>query len=565
MLHLQSNGIIHRDLAARNVLIGSRTDSGYRAKVSDFGLSRQGHAYYFNPNDQKKRPVKWTAPEALAYNRYSAASDVWSFGIVLWEMSSHGMDPYPTMTVQEVFAAVQRGYRLERPPSCPDFMSDAMQACWASDPHERPTWNSLLDSLCDLSEDDVLALLVASPPSSSNQINETLARGRELRRASKASVRVTKSAVPYSFANRETNVVSAETTEDDAFDSTRLSLSIGSTPRRRDTVEPADSNPLPAAADDQSNDDEAADESSDTSDPDNDFTPAPAPLPQRGGTMALIVDDSNYIVTAPVGATVKLSTTVVLPPSAMAAAAPAAVPAMAPVVPSVQRPAFVEVPDASNYIVASAAAVPFSASRNVGPVRALNESGGKFVRKIGPTTGRSLVDSTSDDELVQTKSSGRRAGRLGPVDDSSATSDDDSMFARGLNSTAKPRGFTVSHVVDGGSTRPWVSTGNSVGSAPSMSSAPLSTSPTPTTVQVASPMASAPSSRRNSKAPSIMFDLSKRPSSPQINAPVRASSDQGRAGIDESSSESDLAGRVTAPKPTGVKGVRFGELMNSYQ
>jgi hypothetical protein len=187
---------------------------------------------------------------------------------------------------------------------------------------------------------------------------------------------VTKSAVPYSYANRETRRLrSAESTEDDAFDSTRLSLSIGSSPMRRDTVEPADSNPLPAAADDQSNDDEAADESSDTSDPDNDFTPAPAPLPQRGGTMALIVDDSNYIVTAPVGATVKLSTTVVLPPSAMAAAAPAAVPAMAPVVPSVQRPAFVEVPDASNYIVASAAAVPFSASRNVGPVRALNESG----------------------------------------------------------------------------------------------------------------------------------------------------------------------------------------------
>jgi fyn-related kinase len=126
MLHLQSNGIIHRDLAARNVLIGARTQSGYRAKVSDFGLSRQGHAYYFNPNDQKKRPVKWTAPEALAFNRYSAASDVWSFGVVLWEMSSHGMDPYPTMTVQEVFAAVQRGYRLERPPSCPDFLGDLM-------------------------------------------------------------------------------------------------------------------------------------------------------------------------------------------------------------------------------------------------------------------------------------------------------------------------------------------------------------------------------------------------------------------------------------------------------
>ena len=131
MLHLENNGIIHRDLAARNVLMGTRTDSGhYQAKVSDFGLSRVGESYYFNPHETKKRPVKWTSPEALRFNRYSAASDVWSFGVVLWEMTTHGTEPYPTMSAQEVFSKVQEGYRLERPVSCPDFLYRVMQRCW---------------------------------------------------------------------------------------------------------------------------------------------------------------------------------------------------------------------------------------------------------------------------------------------------------------------------------------------------------------------------------------------------------------------------------------------------
>jgi serine/threonine protein kinase len=506
--------------------------------VSDFGLSRQGHAYYFNPNDQKKRPVKWTAPEALAFNRYSAASDVWSFGVVLWEMSSRGMDPYPTMNVQEVFAAVQRGYRLERPPSCPDFLGDLMMACWASDPHERPTWNSLLDSLCDLSEDDVLALLVASPPSATTQISETIARGRELRRASKASTRVTKSAVPYSYANRDESLQSAESTEDDAFDSTRLS--IGSSPMRRDTSEQLiETNvsmapPVAAlveAADDTG--DETAEESDDTTDPDNGVSSMtiPLPLPKRNESqVSLIVDDSNYIVTAPsVGGGVQPASPV--PPIAK-------LKTIAP------RTAYVETRDASNYIAASAAPMgPLGGNRSRESIARVVSTGLSSQRSVD------IRDSTSDDELVQTKS-GRRVSKLN--EESSQTSDDDSNLLRASHAS-HPRGFTVSHIIDG-SARPWSTTGGSGSSiASSQNVAPAATAP-----------ASAATSRRNSKRPSIVFDLTKRPSSPSINVPQRANSDQ--AQYEESSSESSYTGRATMPpkQTSAPKGVRFGALMNSH-
>ena len=185
MLHLEHNGIIHRDLAARNVLIGAETSTGYHAKVSDFGLSLDSDTYVADVDANRKRPVKWTSPEALRSNKYSAASDVWSFGVLLWEMVTYGVEPYPTMTPQEVFVAVQKGHRLEAPLNCPDFLREIMQSCWEEEPSARPTWAAILDRICDLSDDDVLALRIANPTSAAKQIEETLDRGRALRRASR--------------------------------------------------------------------------------------------------------------------------------------------------------------------------------------------------------------------------------------------------------------------------------------------------------------------------------------------------------------------------------------------
>jgi serine/threonine protein kinase len=116
MQHLYNNGIIHRDLAARNVLIGRQSVNGlYVTKVSDFGLSRVGGVYYFDTAKSRKRPVKWCAPEVLLYNRYSMASDVWSFGVVLWEMMAHGIEPYPGVDPHDAWQRVARGYRMEMP------------------------------------------------------------------------------------------------------------------------------------------------------------------------------------------------------------------------------------------------------------------------------------------------------------------------------------------------------------------------------------------------------------------------------------------------------------------
>jgi hypothetical protein len=100
-------------------------------------------------------------------------------------MVTYGDEPYRTMSPQEVVVAVQSGHRLEAPLNCPDFLREIMLSCWAEEPAQRPTWTAILDRICDLTEDDVLALRIANPVSASKQIEATLDRGRALRRASR--------------------------------------------------------------------------------------------------------------------------------------------------------------------------------------------------------------------------------------------------------------------------------------------------------------------------------------------------------------------------------------------
>nr|AAT67598.1 Src tyrosine kinase 3 [Suberites domuncula] len=139
MAFLEAQHYIHRDLAARNVLVGE----GNIVKVADFGLARCIVDDEYTAREGAKFPIKWTAPEAALFNRFSIKSDVWSFGIFLVELITHGRVPYPGMTNGEVLAKVEQGYRMPPPPGCPDPLYQIMMDCWKQDPEERPTFEYL--------------------------------------------------------------------------------------------------------------------------------------------------------------------------------------------------------------------------------------------------------------------------------------------------------------------------------------------------------------------------------------------------------------------------------------
>ncbi|XP_062290607.1 tyrosine-protein kinase Fer isoform X1 [Scomber scombrus] len=139
MAYLESKNCIHRDLAARNCLVGD----GSVLKISDFGMSRQEDDGVYSSSGLKQIPIKWTAPEALNYGRYSSESDVWSYGILLWETFSLGVCPYPGMTNQQAREQVEKGYRMACPQRCPDDVYKVMQRCWSYHAEERPKFHEL--------------------------------------------------------------------------------------------------------------------------------------------------------------------------------------------------------------------------------------------------------------------------------------------------------------------------------------------------------------------------------------------------------------------------------------
>ncbi|CAH2107874.1 unnamed protein product [Euphydryas editha] len=148
MDYIASKGIVHRDLAARNVLV----DHNKLCKIADFGLSRAAGAAA--RGGRGALPVRWMAPEALLYNVYSHHSDVWAFGILLWEIVTLGSTPYAAMSGREVLAAVADGYRLERPAHCKPQLYRAMHACWHADPAQRPSFAALKAQLAELLDNE---------------------------------------------------------------------------------------------------------------------------------------------------------------------------------------------------------------------------------------------------------------------------------------------------------------------------------------------------------------------------------------------------------------------------
>ncbi|XP_017083729.2 tyrosine-protein kinase CSK isoform X2 [Drosophila eugracilis] len=135
MEYLEAKKVVHRDLAARNVLISEDCV----AKVSDFGLARE-ECYNL---DVGKLPIKWTAPEALKNGRFSNKSDMWSFGILLWEIYSFGRVPYPRIPLADVVKHVEVGYKMEAPEGCPPEIYEMMRQAWDLNPAKRPTFAEL--------------------------------------------------------------------------------------------------------------------------------------------------------------------------------------------------------------------------------------------------------------------------------------------------------------------------------------------------------------------------------------------------------------------------------------
>uniref|UniRef100_A0AAZ3R291 Tyrosine-protein kinase n=1 Tax=Oncorhynchus tshawytscha TaxID=74940 RepID=A0AAZ3R291_ONCTS len=147
MEYLESKKCIHRDLAARNCLVGEQS----RVKISDFGMSReQQDGVYSAAGGLKQIPVKWTAPEALNYGRYTTESDVWSFGVLLWEIFSRGVTPYTSMSNQQTRDEVEKGYRMLATNSCPPDVYAIMCRCWQYDPRNRPSFSKLRTELSAL-------------------------------------------------------------------------------------------------------------------------------------------------------------------------------------------------------------------------------------------------------------------------------------------------------------------------------------------------------------------------------------------------------------------------------
>jgi len=145
MLHLHEGGekpVVHRDLAARNVLLCNG-----KALVSDFGMARIKETEDDEVHTNSMvGPLKWMAPESIENFQFSTKSDVFSFGVVLWEMLTCET-PWPGVNLVQAAAEVLKGTRMEIPQNCPAFLDEIITKCWAQDPADRPGFSEIIDTL----------------------------------------------------------------------------------------------------------------------------------------------------------------------------------------------------------------------------------------------------------------------------------------------------------------------------------------------------------------------------------------------------------------------------------
>jgi fyn-related kinase len=145
MAYLEKKNIVHRDLRASNVLVGA----DLKCKLAIFELAREMHDDIYEGQKGENIAIKWAAPEAFLHNKFSTKSDVWSFGIVLYEIITHGRPPYRDMTNDEVKQQIQQGYRMPQSVGCLDKLYDIMLNCWQVEPANRPTFETLQQQLAD--------------------------------------------------------------------------------------------------------------------------------------------------------------------------------------------------------------------------------------------------------------------------------------------------------------------------------------------------------------------------------------------------------------------------------
>uniref|UniRef100_A0A671Y1R0 Tyrosine-protein kinase n=1 Tax=Sparus aurata TaxID=8175 RepID=A0A671Y1R0_SPAAU len=147
MKYLEEHNFVHRDLAARNVLLVTQ----HYAKISDFGLSKAvaEEQNYYKAKGHGKWPVKWYAPECINYFKFSSKSDVWSFGVLMWEAYSYGQKPYKGMKGNDVMQMIESGKRMDTPVNCPIEMYDLMRTCWTYKAAERPGFSVVEPRLRD--------------------------------------------------------------------------------------------------------------------------------------------------------------------------------------------------------------------------------------------------------------------------------------------------------------------------------------------------------------------------------------------------------------------------------
>ncbi|XP_046976857.1 tyrosine-protein kinase Abl isoform X1 [Vanessa cardui] len=178
MSYLESRSFIHRDLAARNCLVGEN----HLVKVADFGLARLMRDDTYTAHAGAKFPIKWTAPEGLAYNTFSTKSDVWAFGILLWEIATYGMSPYPGVDLADVYHMLEKGYRMECPPGCPTEVYELMRGCWQWNPADRPSFREIHHALEHMFQDNSITEEVAK------QLQEGVCAGTPQMSVKKAGV-----------------------------------------------------------------------------------------------------------------------------------------------------------------------------------------------------------------------------------------------------------------------------------------------------------------------------------------------------------------------------------------
>uniref|UniRef100_A0A8C7LQR2 Activated CDC42 kinase 1 n=1 Tax=Oncorhynchus kisutch TaxID=8019 RepID=A0A8C7LQR2_ONCKI len=157
MAYLEQRRFIHRDLAARNILLAS----AQRVKIGDFGLMRalpNNHEHYVM-QEHRKVPFAWCAPESLKARTFSHATDTWMFGVTLWEMYTHGQEPWLGLNGSQILHKIDKeGERLPKPEDCPQDIYNVMLQCWAQKPDDRPTFVALREFLLETMPTDMCAL-----------------------------------------------------------------------------------------------------------------------------------------------------------------------------------------------------------------------------------------------------------------------------------------------------------------------------------------------------------------------------------------------------------------------